>query len=197
MIDCRPCLPTDDFGAVALCLYQTDPYIYPHLCNGDKESALSLLTQCISLKSNVFYYENLIVAEAEGKIVGVICAISYKKTYSFLDGLTVPEKYLPFVRAVNKGYFLPLFEETRHLDGENIVNVCTLDTYRKKGVGSALLGYYLQRVKDAPVYLDVIADNASAIRLYEKYGFRLVEERNGYEPSGAELPCYLLRKQAE
>lgn len=197
MINCRPCLPSDNFGAIALCLYQTDPYIYPHLCNGNKEDAVSLLAECISIENNVFYYKNLTIAEAEGKIVGVICAISCNKVYSFLDGLSVSKKYLPYVRAVNEGYFLPLFEENLRLVGKNIVNVCTLDAYRKRGVGSMLLDYYLQQVKGVPVYLEVVADNVIAIRLYEKFGFRLIEKRNGYEPSGAELPCYLFLRQAE
>ena len=195
-IECRPCLPTDDREAIALCLYQTDPYIYPHLGGGDKARAIALLARCVDLPKNPHYYENLTVALIEGRIVGVICTITDGYEYSFLEGLSIPEEDLPCVRHVNEGYYLPLIEENLEIPGDTIVNVCTLDESRGKGVASALLGYYLEhRVRAYPIYLDVIADNDAAIRLYERYGFRLLKERNGYRPSGEPLLCRFYRKE--
>ncbi|MCU1683461.1 MAG: rimI [Amycolatopsis sp.] len=61
--------------------------------------------------------------------------------------------------------------------------------FQSQGIGTALLRMLLARADEvlAPVFLEVRTDNASAIALYERYGFaRVGLRRRYYQPSGAD-----------
>lgn len=47
------------------------------------------------------------------------------------------------------------------------------------GLGSQLLGYFLAQI-ESPCELLVINSNKAAIRLYEKYGFKIVDHEAGF-----------------
>lgn len=53
--------------------------------------------------------------------------------------------------------------------------------YRKQGLGVKLLNYFLYDCKNCDICsLEVREDNVSAIRLYEKFGFKRVANRKNY-----------------
>jgi ribosomal-protein-alanine N-acetyltransferase len=55
--------------------------------------------------------------------------------------------------------------------------------WRRHGIGRALIEDLFNRLGDAGVSrvsLEVASDNAGAMRLYEKHGFRIVGQRRGY-----------------
>jgi ribosomal protein S18 acetylase RimI-like enzyme len=64
-------------------------------------------------------------------------------------------------------------------DYAGLFAVCTLDEYRNQGIGTALCAHLMQtaRLHGADrCWLSVAADNASALRVYEKLGFSPVYE---------------------
>jgi N-acetylglutamate synthase len=64
-------------------------------------------------------------------------------------------------------------------DYAGLFDVCTLDEFRNQGIGTALCAHLMQtgRLHGADrCWLSVIANNASALRVYEKLGFSPVYE---------------------
>lgn len=74
---------------------------------------------------------------------------------------------------------------------QTLMNIAVHPNYQGKGYGSELLvdlltrasrWYKGQLVLAAPVYLEVRESNHSAIRLYERYGFKRLGARANYYP---------------
>lgn len=56
---------------------------------------------------------------------------------------------------------------------------------RRRGLGSALLDHLIEHARTSGcrrLHLEVRADNAAAVQLYEEYGFRTVRVRERYYP---------------
>lgn len=190
-IECRRCRPDDNIAELAQCLYETDPYIYPHVCNHNPSAWQDMVRSCLPRPNNVFCYQNLLVALSEGHIVGVICIIPCGRIFDFACDLAVDDDMLPYVASVQEGYFDPMMQSNLCMDGYNLVCVCVRDGYRDRHVGTRLMQYCLSLYGRDDLILEVIADNDAAISLYRHNGFELWAERLGYTPDGEDLPCYL------
>ena len=190
----RRCDENDSVEDIALCLYQTDPYIYPFLCNDDISVWTEMVKQCLSLPNNFFNGNNLFVADSGGKTVGIICAVRGGNEYSFSDGLKYPERLSERVKITDEGYFIPLAHENKELEGYNITNVCIAEDYRRKGIGEKMLERFLETIGNETAYLVVLSDNYPAISLYKKYGFKQIEEKEGFKPYGT-VTCGLYRRE--
>ena len=195
---CRKALPTDDVGRIAECLHLTDPYIYPTICSDplDKDWK-NLIAACMQKRDNVFFIEHLSVVTVDGEIKGVACVLPPNKELSFLDGIEYPARLQDGLQTANAGYFVPLAEETKALDGGNVANICIHPSARRQGLGEKLLQYCIQEQEKNTLYLDVIADNIGAIALYEKQGFEKKKAYYGFSGQAQPLPCWqMVRKQS-
>lgn len=70
-------------------------------------------------------------------------------------------------------------------DESEILTFCTALAARRRGIGNALLAQALQTARAQGImrmFLDVAADNAAALALYEKNGFRPIGKRKNYYP---------------
>ena len=67
-------------------------------------------------------------------------------------------------------------------DTINIVDVLIEEKYRNKGYASKLFEYLFNYYKDRNVryMLEVKVDNINAIKLYEKFDFKVIHIRRGY-----------------
>jgi [ribosomal protein S18]-alanine N-acetyltransferase len=83
-------------------------------------------------------------------------------------------------------------------DTSYIQTIGVTDGHQRRGVGTALLLALLENADArgaAHVDLEVRADNAAAIRLYERHGFAPLGVRRGYyQPSGADALVMRRRK---
>ena len=70
------------------------------------------------------------------------------------------------------------------LDMTHVLNIAVLPEFRRVGIGSMLLYGALkalaQLIPDKNLTLDVRESNFAAIRLYEKFGFKVTGSRRGY-----------------
>jgi ribosomal protein S18 acetylase RimI-like enzyme len=67
-----------------------------------------------------------------------------------------------------------------------IATICVLPEYRRKGVAAALLSECENRLGVSKIRLNVRLGNASAIRLYEKFGYRRVDIWPNYYQDGTD-----------
>lgn len=73
-----------------------------------------------------------------------------------------------------------LLEET--IDVINVVDVLVLEDYRRKGIASKLFEFIIDKYKNKKekIMLEVRENNAKAIALYKKYGFKQIHIRKNY-----------------
>ncbi|MCP1387806.1 ribosomal protein S18-alanine N-acetyltransferase [Corynebacterium sp. TA-R-1] len=72
--------------------------------------------------------------------------------------------------------------------------------YQGRGLGRALMDQLVHAADllDGPIFLEVRTDNVPAIRLYESYGFFILDTRKGYyQPSGADAYSMMRRRASE
>ena len=79
------------------------------------------------------------------------------------------------------------------VDELEIINIVVDKKYRNQGIGSKLLEYVFSNVDGIKnVFLEVNVNNKNAIKLYEKYDFKLINIRNNYYGND---DCYVMRKE--
>lgn len=90
----------------------------------------------------------------------------YKFKYSYIEG------------TIEIGYIV--IEET--FDVINIIDVMVSENRRNEGIGSKILSSVINDYKDKDVrfMLEVRKDNNLAIKLYEKFGFKVIHVREKY-----------------
>jgi ribosomal-protein-alanine N-acetyltransferase len=88
--------------------------------------------------------------------------------------------------------FIAVWNELEKL---HIVNIAVNPKYRKKGIGTKLLGFAIKIAKKnskKEIYLEVRKSNEIAQKLYEKFGFARVREIERYYNNGEN--GYIMRK---
>ena len=184
---------TDDAAQIAKLLYLTDPYIYPFLCDDFSDATwVDFVRRALKCAHHVHFAENMLLATLGDKIVGLVCAYPVPSDRAFL--LPVDEKVADKYVFVWEGYYKNARD---HVESLYISNLCVDPSYRHMGIGAALLEKLLSEHSDETVTLDVLADNVSAIALYEKAGFEAKSRYNGFS-GAAQVPvlCVSMEKKA-
>lgn len=185
----------DSITDIAKLIYWTDPYIYPCAFRSyDEKEWLKLIELCFHDLNNFYYFENIYVAEKDGKILSIIVAVKNGKAYRFL-----PDLYNNNTKSIQKvidGYYIPLSNEILELTGTTIVNFCTDIDNRGKGIGKKLFDYYLSQNNVNPTYLDVISENSVALSVYKSLGFQCIREYLGFSgESSSPVRCFSMVKK--
>jgi ribosomal protein S18 acetylase RimI-like enzyme len=185
----------DDASAIAAYIHLTDPYIYPTVCTDPRDGEwVELIRRCLPVPGELFSAEHLFLAMRGGETVGICCMIPCGAPLCFLEGIAVSKDLRQRMALAMGGYFLPLLQETAGLEGYCVTNLCVDPGLRGQGVGKGLLAYCLSQVGDAAVYLDVLAENPAAIRLYESLGFEVLRSYTGFSGSDEAVPCFHMRR---
>lgn len=194
---CRKALPSDAPGKIAEYIHLTDPYIYPGICGDPSDPDWrDFIGACLESTSNIYCRENIVVLLHKEEIIGIACVIPCGKMLTITEGIVVPRKLEQKIETVKKGYFDPLIEESRTFDGYNIVNFCIDGRYQGRGLGKRLMAYCVELYGGEPMHLDVIAANAPAVALYEKFSFKKESLYMGFSGSETLLPCYHMTRTA-
>lgn len=79
-----------------------------------------------------------------------------------------------------------------------IMTLSILSAYRRRGIGTKLLNYVLENVKNHPelteIYLHVQTSNESALLFYDSHGFERGEVLLNYYKRIDPPDCYILKK---
>ena len=176
----RNSVETDDFKKIAKLIYSSDLNIYGAMFN-DEMCAKKVLEELIPKNTINISVKNLVVAEYENSIVGMLCFIeddyfddkkAYKNAFSKLK-IDIP-KYFDEVFNV---YWKKIINEN-FKNSYYISNVAVDKDYQNLGIGKMLLNYFKETHSDKPISLDVVKNNESAINAYIKSGFKIVNKDN-------------------
>ena len=170
----------EDSPRIGALIYTVDPFIYPPLF-GSLDVAQATMRSLMSIPNSPFATDCILVARINGDIAGV--SVYYEKPFAVLPDLSrfynsdlpLPES----CKDVCERYLLPMCAEVE-ADDVYLSCIATDERYRKRGVATALIESMMNSTDGKSVSLDVLKSNAGAIALYEKLGFKIIEENEGY-----------------
>lgn len=163
----------DDLSKIAELLYKTDPYIYPYWFE-TLENCKKELSELIKQDKFIFNINNIyiVIDEEKNTIAGLVCAIDVNAELDF-DYSELKNKNERY-NFIIENYILPLIKEVQSAEYVYISNVCINEKYRGRQVGNRVLRHIIEHYRKNltnTIVLDVIENNASAVKLYEKLGF--------------------------
>lgn len=66
------------------------------------------------------------------------------------------------------------------LDIIDLLNIIVKSEFQNQGIGSILLKYIIDNKQDKKIMLEVRSKNINAIKLYQKYDFKIINIRKNY-----------------
>jgi ribosomal protein S18 acetylase RimI-like enzyme len=178
----------DDAPEFARLMVMSDKTFLPYLFGKNFEQVVQ---KQFRIRKSLFSHEHVRIVEVEGKVAGMLLAYTFDQMRA-----EVARWGTGFLGSVGLGFLvrLPvmLFHAIFHRrdsgprpswvnPGEYyLANMAVLPDYRRQGLGRMLLADAEARATElgcTRLALDVEAENAEAVRLYERYGF-IREEHN-------------------
>lgn len=77
---------------------------------------------------------------------------------------------------INKGFI----HIQNGLDIIDLLNIIVKPEFQNQGIGSILLKYIIDNKQDKKIMLEVRSKNINAIKLYQKYNFKIINIRKNY-----------------
>ncbi|MGF1629772.1 MAG: GNAT family N-acetyltransferase [Kiloniellaceae bacterium] len=137
----------------------------------DGRTALDVGAERAAREDANFSYRNAVVAHLDGKIAGMLLAYTLPapRAQDLAELPAIP----PLLR--------PLVELEYRVPGSFYVNaLAVFPLFRGRGIGGALLDIALERARRAHcdrLSVQVFAENAGALRLYLRSGYRVADRR--------------------
>ena len=135
-----------------------------------------ILAEAYTRPDNDYSFENVVLAEAGGNIVGMACGFTAEEHGRFSDRLLEGAAGFPAARLRALRVLLaPMFRVLTSVpDGDfYLLALAVDDKMRGRGVGSVLMDWVEERARQGGsrrLCLDVAAKNEGARRLYERRG---------------------------
>ena len=195
-LDCGFARSIDNKKEIALCLYETDPYIYPEAFGDERDSAVDAISRIIGMDGSLLDYDNLYLGRYNGQVCSVVCLYTGKGSWD-KDKIRkrIGEDVLS-TEAQEEGFEYASEQYFGHYKSEEfprktveLVAVCVEEGFRNKGIAKTMLQSLLneQVCKGKTVRLSVLEDNTGAIAFYESLGFQKSgKPQAGFGPAGRE-----------
>jgi len=190
----------DNLKEIFILIYTGDPYIY-HDLFGEIEDGFLVYQKLINNPNSVFYREYYRVVENlnnPGEIVGVCTFFDrdVKWNPNIMKNAYVEAMIkLPDSFDAVSNYMVSSYNYPKHSVG--VCNISVKEKYRNQKIGTFILEQLMQSFDD-DIKLTVLKDNIPAIKLYSKFGFKIIDEFMDY--GGYNLPkvsCYTMYYKGE
>lgn len=186
---------SDSKAEIAGCLYETDMFIYPEAFGEDKAEATKAISRIIGMDGSLFDYKNFYVARYNGQICG-ICLISdgtgqwdISRIKRRIGNDLMPLRQEAGFEYASKKYFQSFCGGVTKASEIEIVACAVDEGFRRKHIADAMLHSLEDYYSNKDIRLSVLRDNASAIELYKKHGFKQEGEKYpGFAPMGLQRP---------
>lgn len=173
----------ENLKKVSSLIYDTNPSVYSAMF-GDREAALAIMSDVLTNDSDrVFCADNCYVAAIDERVMGVVL---------WVRGLVDWDSDSLERIAARRGIDLPnslsvaaesYFENSAFGSAANdviILGVCTDASYRRLGIGEALLRSFIGMLEPgSKLRLCVSREDVATISLCRKMGFSVVEDSHG------------------
>ena len=188
----REARESDNAKDIAKLIYETDIYIYPYWFK-DKDDGIEHISQLVKNRDCIFYHKNYIVAEIDGKIIGLLMYVkndgSYTYGYEDFKSLSFQSNHVinNFVLEIQNAIVFNTY---------TIFAVRVADNYTRRGIAYNMFQYMFNKIpKNSNIDIEVLKDNIPAINLYKKAGFKITKEYKGYNGYRKKKPlCYCMKK---
>ena len=190
-IQFRRAEPGDIEQAVPL-IYSAGPHEFDYVFATRSHTALDFLKAAFVAGSSTFDYMNHVVALVDGRVVGIgafysgaeFSRLNWEATWRIVR-FYGPIKCWSVMR---KGIQLQKLIPPPKKDAEFVQNLGIAEDMQGKGVGTTLLERQIEIARGNNrriCVLDVAVTNPRAQKLYERLGFRVVEERKWHVTGSA------------
>jgi ribosomal protein S18 acetylase RimI-like enzyme len=169
----RPAIPSDATAVVPLIIQAMDK-LARKLTHVEDENVINQIFKHFFMqRGNQYSYENTLVFEEEGKVLGSLNAY---------DGEKLPELRKPFLHYVKEHYHASdLNQGTETENGEFYLDSISVNPLAQgKGIGKQLIKAgidWAEKLDHHTVGLLVEKNNPNALRLYEKMNFFIQNEK--------------------
>ncbi len=171
-------LKRHNLNKVSKLIYETELEVFRSLLGKDEDEVTQNIKRLVKTGSNSLGYENIHVVNHEN-VIGILVSYSGKET-SFWKNFKAYSKILnfnKFLKYIIKGTAINELLTTSVGRNDYYLSNIAVDTaFRGQGIGSYILKNAIKLAEDAEcqrVILDVTMDNEGALRLYERYGFKV------------------------
>lgn len=116
---------------------------------------------------------------------------NFQKTFN-IENYLMNNNYIILVNVLEKvNAFIIVYKNIDFFELEMII---VDKEFREKGIASKLIEHFFSNYtkKDQIILLEVATDNLKAIRLYEKYGFEIINTRKKYYEG--KIDAYVMKK---
>lgn len=180
----RPARPDDVTAAIPL-IYSSGPptfdYVFTHK---NKGNACDFLTRAFLDGRGEFGYKHHLVAEKDGRVVGIGTAFSGKDMAGFtvIAAQQIIKQYglAASLGVMRRGLQVEKVVQPPKGDLHYIAHLGVAPEYRSQGIGTQIIEWLLidgRQKRRTVTGLDVSVNNPQAQALYERLGFVVKEER--------------------
>lgn len=185
----RPACPEDAPLAVPL-IYSSGPVAFDVVFADDQyPSALEFLQYAFRLPGGEFGYTNHTVVTHQEQVIGIGACFSAKASVAFMIAV-IPQiirfyGILRGIRVIRKGLKVEQLFQLPPANNNYLAHLAVASQWQGHGIGSQLIRHFLDRSRaegQTHAVLDVSVQNPRAEKLYERIGFKTIEERTAPLP---------------
>ena len=198
-------LTQEQYSAVSRLIFETDPYIYPAMFgegSGGIQNVVAILPSVFELKNDaMFTKKNLFVLYNNEDIIGLILWCDNNLEWNIESLLEIANESGIELNKGNIELVRKEYVDSRYLDGNqdhnhvSIINVCVDSNYRGTGVGKYMLNCFIKEHPQETLELAVLANNTPAIKLYQKFGFKVYKEVDGFSLIKEKPKCLIMKRK--
>ncbi|MGZ7070591.1 MAG: GNAT family N-acetyltransferase [Methanobacterium sp.] len=174
-----------DLNEVSRFIYETELDLFKYLFGKNQEKAQNNLKRLIYKGNNSFGHDKIhIVTEDNEDLLGILISYSGDEIND-IDNLKAFFSSMGIIDFMKLALVGPVLNKLLTTDQKNddyyLSNVYVDKNYRGKGTGTFILEKSLElaREKNAKrVTLDVDIENKGALRLYERFGFKIYNKKS-------------------
>jgi ribosomal protein S18 acetylase RimI-like enzyme len=175
-----------DLDKVSKLIYETELSLFTPLIGKNEDEAVNNLNNLIKAGNNSFGHENIhVAADDDENVLGILVAFSGRQT-SLWNDFKAFSKVLSlkeFLKYIVKGTIINELLTANVRENDYYLSNVGVDTqFRGQGIGTYILENAFkiaEKKRCRRVILDVTFKNEGALRLYERFGFKVYGKTSG------------------
>ncbi|MAF13643.1 MAG: hypothetical protein CMI53_01990 [Parcubacteria group bacterium] len=173
----------DDSSLADYLIYSTGSYFFDYLFPYDKDITFKTIRMLFRKDKGIFSHRFATIAEEDGDVLGLELGYSLreKRYHSFFNTLYIIRQHnlIQIFKMIFRDYNISKFLKRLKPNSYYIANLSVHPSAQGRGIGGKLLENAFTKAKSRSYqhcYLDVSIHNKNAIKLYNKYGFKIFKE---------------------